>query len=180
MSMIEIGILIALVMITGVMIVSYILSLSLKHKLNQKITTKGMNGLEGTKINLTCPSGQVISFKNTNKVLTRGALIASGALVTLGSENTVADSRCDAFWQPPTSTSSGGQSSSFFNPQTTIDMLGDKSPFTQVKDCEGKENCSFVVPTKEQIPKSGPGSCMGTTAGKLAFIGTYDCIAKNS
>ena len=161
LSMFEIGIIILLVMGISVMIVQFLLSRNFQKKLTDKVIVKGMNGVAGTKINLTCPPEMVISFKNPNSVLTRGALIAIG------------DRSCDAFSQPNV-----GQNTNFFNPATTIDVFEKESFFPEIKnDCEGKNKCSFTVPdsSNKQIPRV---SCLATPGQKLAFIGTYDCIAK--
>jgi hypothetical protein len=162
LSMFEIGIIILLIMGVSVMIVQFILSRSFQKKLTDKVVVKGMNGLAGSTIKLTCPPEMVISFTNPNSVLTRGAVVALG------------DPTCDAFAQ------TAGQTTSFFNPATTIDVFETNSLFPQVDACKGKNTCSFVVPDWQstQIPTTGNGSCLRKTGQKLAFIGTYDCIGK--
>ena len=159
--MIEIGLMILLIMVIGILAVSLILSIGHKSKYQKNVLTKGMNGLESTTISLTCPAGQMISFKNSNIHTTRGALVSLG------------DSKCDAFFQSGT-----GQSASFFNPKTTIDLLDASPVFPDLKKCEGKQTCSFTVPTKDQIATAASTVCIGASTGKVAFIGTYDCVPK--
>lgn len=157
-SMIEIGMIILLMMFCAAVITSYVFLYQEKSKYNISTTTKGMNAIgEGKTINLTCPSGQVISFKNLNTHTTRGALVALGDTTT-----------CDPFYQQT------GQTDNFFNPQTTIDLLGSTSPF-DLKSCEGKTSCKFTIPTKSQIKSAVPGICLGITTGDIGLIGTYDC-----
>lgn len=164
MSMIEVAILVLLIFGVGIIGFYYYKAYENKNKLEQNPTTKGMNGLGGSTVELSCPAGQVISFDKINTTSTRGALVCLG------------DSKCDAFFQP-----NKGQLSNFFNQTNTIDVFSASSPFTDIKECEGKETCSFTVPTADDdrlpLQSSTPGYCLGKCNGQLAFIGTYDCKA---
>lgn len=158
LSMFEIGIIILLIAGISIMIVTFIFSRSFQKKLLSKIVVKGMNGLQGKTISLTCPPEMTISFDNQNTNLSRGTLVSLG------------DSTCDPFYQPGV-----GQKASFFNPATTVDVMDPTSSFQDVRKCEGKNSCSFVVPdsTDSDIPA---GSCL-KQARQIALIGTYDCIS---
>ena len=111
--------------------------------------TRGMNGFEGKTLNLSCPQGRVISFANKNKYTTRGALICTGT------------SELDAFYNP------SGQYENFFA-GTYVDVF--KEQGYELSKCEGKNKCSWTIPTEvEKLKKCN---------GKIAFIGTYDCLSK--
>lgn len=159
LSMFEIGIIILLVMGIAIMIASFIFSHSFQNGLLDKIIVKGMNGLEGDTVTLTCPPEMKISFTNKNSYLTRGAIISLDDSID-----------CDPFFQ------SNGQTSSFYNPSTTIDTLDSSNGFTDITGCEGQNSCSFKVPDASDslIPSK---SCLKNSK-KLAFIGTFDCIKK--
>lgn len=159
LSMFEIGIIILLIVGIGIMITSFIFSHNFQNQLLDKVMTKGMNGVSGQTINLTCPPQMVISYKNNNKNITRGAIIAIG------------EPTCDAFFQRGV-----GQNGSFFNPNTTVDALAPDSPYKDITSLEGQNKGSFTVP-KPNDPNLPKGSCLASAA-QLAFIGTYDCIKK--
>lgn len=156
--MFEIAIIILLIMGISIMITTFIFSHSFQKKLLDKIVVKGMNGTAGQNITLTCPPKMVISFENKNSNLTRGAIVALG------------DPTCDAFFQPGV-----GQRGSFFNPTTTVDALAPGSPFTDLTGCEGKNSCTFTVPNYSDSRL--PDGCLKKQGQKLAFIGTFDCVA---
>lgn len=126
------------------------------HTLANAVSTRGMNGVAGQKLNLTCPSGQVISFKPANTTSTRGALVCTG------------DAKCDPFYQK------GGQTKTFFNPSTTIDVFETGSKFTDLADCEGENSCEWEIPGAKDSRVDG---CVASCKGTVSFIGTYDCIA---
>lgn len=179
--MLEVAIITILVFAVGLIIYSYIQARKYNKVLIQNTSTRGMNGLEGSVVNLVCPVGQVISFKSGNLTSTRGALICSGD--TTG--------KCDAFFQYGV-----GQKKNFFNPDTTIDVFSPDSKFTDIKSCEGKQTCSWTVPkkgdrrfpsllkitpTNPKAKQIGPGpGCVGVCTGQIGFIGTYDCVAPPS
>jgi hypothetical protein len=124
------------------------------------VITRGMSGLSGTTVQLTCPAGKTISFENNNPTTTRGALVCSG------------NPTCDGFW------STSGQNSSFYNPTNTIDVMASGSPFTDLLSLEGQNSGSWNIPlpTDTRIPSS---SCLSGCSGQgqqLQFIGTYDCV----
>jgi hypothetical protein len=166
MSTFEVAIMVLLIF--AVIVVGYLYygAYQKKNELIQKPSTKGMNGIGGDTINLTCPAGQVISFDKINTTSTRGSLVCLG------------DSTCDAFYQPD------GQEKSFFNPSNTIDVFSASSPFKDIKNCAGQQTCSWTIPDKtdSRLPKqsSTPGACLKDCSGPsatLGFIGTYDCVA---
>jgi hypothetical protein len=163
-SMIEAAIITLLAFATGIVIYSFVKAIQYKRVLSKNKTTKGINGLAGSNVKMTCPAGQVITFLPSNPTATRAALICSG-----GAQG------CDAFFQPGI-----GQKNNFFNPQTTIDVLAPDSKFTDLKLCEGKQTCSWTIPSAgdERFPiqKSTPGYCVGQCSGQIAFIGTYGCV----
>jgi hypothetical protein len=156
----EIGVIIILVVVLGIAIYSFIMSRRYHGNISSNVMTKGMSGLSGTKVNLQCPAGQVISFKAGNPTSTRGSLVCLG------------DPKCDAFHQQ------AGQDTTFFNPATTIDVF-DKtiSKFTDIMECENQEQCTWKIPSSSdsRIPVA---SCL-SKCSNLAFIGTYDCVAKS-
>lgn len=160
--MIEVAILV--ILIFGVILVGfyYYKAYQNKQQLIQKPSTKGMNGIGGSTIQLTCPPGQVISFDKINTTSTRGSLVCLG------------DPNCDGFFQPGV-----GQNTSFFNPKTTIDVFSSSSKFTDIQECEGKESCEWTIPTSSdsRLPSQSttPGYCLTKCAGQVSFIGTYDC-----
>lgn len=161
MSTLEVAIMVLLIF--GVATVSYLYykAYEKKKELVQKPTTKGMNGIGGDTVNMSCPSGQVISFDKINATSTRGSLVCLG------------DTECDGFYQPD------GQGKNFFNPSTTIDVFSAASPFNDIKGCAGKESCSWKIPddTDSRLPskRATPGSCLKNCKGQIGFIGTYDC-----
>jgi hypothetical protein len=162
--MVEAGIVVILVFAVALLGYSLFMAIQNKKKLSKNITTKGMNGLAGASIALSCPAGQVISFDKINTTSTRGALVCLG------------DASCDGFFQPGV-----GQGTSFFNPSTTIDVFATNTKFDLKDECEGKQSCSWTVPNKSDsrlpVQSSTPGSCLAKCAGNMAFIGTYDCKA---
>lgn len=164
MSMIEAGIVVILIFAVALLGYSLFMAVQNKKKLSKNITTKGMNGLAGATLNLSCPAGQVIGFDKINTTSTRGALVCLG------------DVSCDGFFQPGV-----GQTTSFFNPSTTIDVFATGSKFDLKEECEGKQTCTWVIPNKNDsrlpVQSSSPGSCLAKCAGNMAFIGTYDCKA---
>ena len=163
MSTLEVAIVVLLIFAVIVVSYSYYGAYQKKKELLQKPSTKGMNGIGGDTINLTCPSGQVISFDKINATSTRGSLVCLG------------DGTCDGFYQP------NGQEKNFFNPSNTIDVFSDSSPFTDIKNCKGQQNCSWTIPvqTDSRLPtqSSTPGACLKNCSGNLGFIGTYDCVS---
>lgn len=125
-----------------------------RNEINEKVTTKGLNGIQGQTLNLSCPSGQTISFKNKNQGNTyRVALVCgdSGA------------NACDSFL--------GDQTQSFYN-SNSIDVVN-TSTFN-LKDLEGKNSGNFVVPdgSDSRVNKVG---CLGSCK-QIQVVGTYDCI----
>lgn len=139
------------------MVVSFIYSRHFQDQLLDKVMTKGMNGVSGQTINLSCPPEMVISYKNNNGNITRGAIISLG------------DPSCDPFYQK------AGQQGSFFNPATTIDALAANSLFKDITSLEGLNKGSFTVPSPND--PNLKGTCLAS-AKQLGFIGTYDCIKK--
>lgn len=161
MSTIEFAIILILVLSIVAVSVSYYYALDKGKGLSGQVSTKGMNGLAGQTVNMSCPSGQVISFSKINNTSTRGSLVCLG------------DSSCDAFYQP------SGQNTNFFNPSTTVDVFSSSSQFKDIQACEGQQNCSWTIPTSSdtRLPtRSTNGGCL-TSCKQLAFIGTYDCIS---
>ena len=157
MGLLSSGVIVALTIGLITAMALLILSYLYGRELTNNVTTRGANGVQSTKINLSCPSGQVISFKNTNPTITRAALICSG------------DAGCDGFW------STAGQNTNFFS-SNIIDLLGDNSPISDLKVCSSQNSCSFTVPdaTDSRIPSQ---SCLKGCKGQLQLISTYDCVA---
>lgn len=125
------------------------------HKsLTTKVITRGLNGNQGTTVNLTCPPGQKIKVYKANYVCTSNSSFES--------------STCDPYW------STQGQLTNFFNPSNTFDISSSIS-----KKCNDRESCSWNIP-----PGSGIGICQQQTPGTLngevcsgilQLVGTYDC-----
>jgi len=163
-STLEIGIVILLVTAVIIVGISYLYSYRYKNGINLKTTTRGMNGLAGTKINLSCPSGQVINFDSYNSVISRGVLFCSAS--SKGENSIPPRTPLDGFYQ-----AGKGQNKSFFNPNTTIDLTSSSSPFS-LASCKGKNSCSFTVPDVTDPNIGVLANCTGT----IAMVGTYDCV----
>jgi hypothetical protein len=156
----EVIVVTTLIMLAIAMVVSYIASIFFGKKLASYVITRGMNGMQGTTLNLSCPVGQVIDFTNNNPKTTRGALICTG------------DASCDAF-------ANYDQNNTFYNPATSIDVFGAGSPFTDLQKCAGQQTCPWTVPLKTDVRLAASGpyqGCLQRCLGKIAFVGTYDCI----
>ena len=155
-SMWTIALLVILIMAVGVMGYNYYSSLSYGSELKSATISRGMNGIAGQTINLTCPSGTVIDFTNPNPTTTRGAIVCTGT------------SGCDAFW------SAAGQMGNFYT-ANIVDVFATNSPFTDLASLAGKNSGSWTIPTSSdtRIPS---GSCLRNCQKPLQFIGTYDCI----
>jgi len=107
----------------------------------QRVVSRGANGFEGDTINLMCPSGKTIStFK---------AQFACDVTGMTGSALT----SCDPFTQ-----------TGDFNASTTQDAKDWLS-----KQCDGKSECSVVVPSQSTIGVLCPN------CPKVMLIGNYDC-----
>jgi hypothetical protein len=146
----------------GVAILAYsaISSYLYGRKLAAKTVTRGMSGTSGQTVNLQCPSGQVISFSNTNPTTSRGVLLAPSG----------AGGSCDPYF-----TQGSGQTQHFFNQSSTMDLLASGNPYN-LSACEGREECSFTVPSPGD-PNLGQVPCL-SQASSISFIGTYDCVAE--
>lgn len=160
----EVALLTILIMAVIVASISLFLSMRYRKTLDTNTITRGMNGIGGSSLTLQCPKGQVISFTNPNPTTTRGALICTG------------DATCDAFWNPTT-----GQTSSFFagtsgGQPASIDVFASGSLFTDIASCEGKESCQWSIPVNSDSRLAG--TCLPGCSGQIAFVGTYDCVAK--
>ncbi len=129
-------------------------------KLRGLTVTRGMSGTSGQTVNLQCSPGQVISFNNTNITTSRGVLLNPAA----------AGTGCDPFFTPTT-----GQSSTFFNPSTTMDLMASGSPFN-LQQCAGQNSCTFTVPLTSDTNITS--TCLSSNNGvkQISFIGTYDCV----
>lgn len=146
----------ALSLALGALIYSAISSYYYGKKLQGKTTTRGLSGFSGQSLTLQCPSGQVISFANNNKSVSRAVLIVPGA----------AGTSCDPYF-----TSGTGQSQYFFNQSNTVDVLSG-NPFG-LASCDGQNNCSFTVPLPTDSRISN--ACL-SGAKSVSLIGTYDCV----
>jgi len=166
-SMLEIGIVIILVAAVLIVGVSYIMAFRHQQTVNKQVTTRGMNGLEGATLNLSCPPGQVISFDSYNSVISRGALFCSAS--DAGENANPPATTNDGFFQFKT-----GQNNKFFNPSTTLNLTEDNSPLT-LKNCKGKNSCSFTIPIKSDADVAKVPA-LNKCPGKIAFVGTYDCV----
>lgn len=151
----EIAFVIILMLIGCSLIFTFITSYKFKKNLDQKILTRGMNGIEGSTINMTCPSGQKIKVYKANYVCSSGSI----------TENP----ECDPYWR------TSGQKSNFFNPLNTFDVSSQIS-----SSCDGKELCVWNIPKGSSMKICGQSS--GNTldgsvcTGQLQLIGTYDCV----
>lgn len=159
LSMVEIAFIIILVMLVGASLITFVYAYRYQRSILQDVTTRGMNGRAGTTLNLTCPAGEVISFKNSNPTVTRGAIICSG------------DARCDPFFQQGI-----GQSEHFFSQDNTIDVFADNR-FSELKQCEGKNACNWTIPLSSDNRLAN--TCLGSCSGNIEFVGTYDCVPQN-
>ena len=135
-----------------------------KKVLNDKVITRGLSGVAGSTVNLTCPAGQKISIYRANYICTNPTANADGTSF----ESTT----CDPFY------SSGGQEMSIYNPATTLDAVNNPgqimSQYNPVVKCNGQQKCSFTVPS---VDPSQTGMCNGTTCtGTIQLVGTYDCV----
>lgn len=154
MSLLSVSFITILLIILVLLVGSNILTIRKHEQLISNVITKGINGMQGQTLNLSCPVGQVISFKNLNKNIYRVALIC-------GSSGTTS-STCDSF--------TGDQSKSFYN-SNSIDLT--QSDNFNLKSLEGKNSGSFVVPDATDKRVSGVGCLKGCT--NIQVVGTYDC-----
>jgi hypothetical protein len=127
------------------------------HKnLTSKVITRGLNGIQGQNVSLTCPPGQKISVYKANYVCT--------------SNQSFESSTCDPFW------STDGQLTNFFNPVNTYDVSDEIS-----KKCNGGNSCTWTIPSGSGIgicQQQTPNSLNGQPcSGVLQLIGTYDCTS---
>ena len=135
--------------------ISLVTSVIYNKKLNTKTITRGANGVGGSTLNLSCPTGMTISFQNNNPTTSRAVYVCTNP-----DANDFEDQTCDPYY------SSKGQLSTFFNPATTQDQSTNISAA-----CAGKQSCQWAIPaTISNICNGGP--CTGT----IQFISTYDCI----
>lgn len=127
-----------------------------RNKIIGNAVTKGLNGIQGQTLNLSCPSGQTISFKNKNQGNTYRVALVCGD---------ISGSGCDSFL--------GDQTQSFYN-SNSIDVVN--TPTFNLKDLEDKkENSgSFVVPDGSD-PRVNKVGCLGSCK-QIQVVGTYDCI----
>jgi len=126
MSLISVSFITLLIIIIILLIGSNILTYRKRNEINEKVVTKGLNGIQGQTLNLSCPLGQTISFKNKNQNNTyRVALICGDST----------SNACDSFL--------GDQNQSFYN-SNSIDVVN--TPTFNLKDLEGKNSGNFVVP----------------------------------
>lgn len=130
-------------------------------KLRGATVTRGMSGTSGQVVNLQCSPGQTISFTNNNPTTSRAVLLAP----------VFTNSSCDPFFTPST-----GQSQTFFNQSTTVDLLASGAPYSLSSSCEGQNSCSFTVPSPTDSSLSGLASGCLSQASSVSLIGTYDCV----
>lgn len=153
----SVAVITALSLTLGFLAYSAISSYYYGKKLQGKTTTRGLSGVSGQQLSLQCPSGQVISFANSNKTSSRAVLLAPGA----------AGTSCDPFFTP-----GAGQSQYFFNQANTMDMLSG-NPFG-LASCDGQNSCSFTVPLSSDPRLTSNGCLSGSKS--VSLIGTYDCV----
>lgn len=145
-----------------------------KKTLSGRSVTRGLSGVAGATVNLSCPSGQKISVYKANYICTNPQVTAGGT--------SHESSTCDPFFQPDV-----GQSTSFYNPDTTLDLVNGPTTvnpqYNVVAKCNGSRTCSFVVPSVDpsmsgtmcNIPGQTPSSCT-SNGGTIQLVGTYDCV----
>lgn len=154
MGTVELGFILVLLAVTGFAAFTFFKSYSFHKKLSTETLTRGMNGVAGSTIKLTCPVGQKIKVYKANYVCTS----------TVSQENAT----CDPYWQQ------NGQVSNFFNPLNTFDAgatLGDQ--------CNGKQDCSITVPSALNVCQQTTANALDgkQCQGQIQLIGTYDCEA---
>lgn len=142
-----------LLIIFILLIGSNILAYRENTKINNRTITRGINGIQGQTINLSCPSGQTISFSNPNTTLSRVALICGSKL------------SCDSF--------TGDQTKSFYN-SNSIDLVTTPSTLN-ISSLQGKNSGSFVVPNSSD-PRVNSVGCLGG-CNNIQVVGTYDCVS---
>lgn len=161
MSLFSVSFITILVIVLVLLVGSIILTYRKSEEINSKVVTKGLNGLQGQTLNLVCPSGQSISFKNKNQ-----SNVYRVALVCGDVPNTTNPKPCDSF--------AGGtsdQSQSFYN-SNSIDIIN-TSTFN-LKDLQGKNSGTFVVPDASD-PRVNKVGCLGSCK-QIQVVGTYDCM----
>lgn len=153
MSLLSVSFVTILIIIFILLIGSNILTYRKRDEINQKVVTKGLNGIQGQTLNLSCPNGQTISFKNKNQGNMYRVALVCGDIT----------GECDSFL--------GDQTQSFYN-SNSIDVVN--TPTFNLKDLEGKNSGSFVVPDGSDLRVSKVG-CLGNCK-QIQVVGTYDCI----
>lgn len=157
MSLLSVGFVTILVIIFILLIGSNILTYRKRDEINEKTVTKGLNGIQGQTLNLSCPAGQTISFLNKNQGnMYRVALICGDVSGTNASA-------CDSFV--------GDQTQSFYN-SNSIDVVN--TPTFNLNDLEKKNSGSFVIPDGSD-PRVNKVGCLGSCK-QIQVVGTYDCI----
>lgn len=145
----ELSTVLTLVFVSIVVIALVVIAKVNQNNLAQKTSTRGANGAQGQTILLECPANQVISMYRAQYICTSNV-------------NNKENTSCDPFYQV------GGQGTQLFNPDTTL------SAITDLGVCNGKGQCSFVVPNAGTVGNI----CNGTKCpGEIQLIATYDCVA---
>jgi hypothetical protein len=151
----ELSLILIGVLFIGVLIFAFFKTFYYGRQLTSNVITRGLNGVGGSTVNITCPSGQNITVNKANYICTSGTNIES--------------SGCDPYYQ------SNGQQTTFFNPNNTLDVTS-----TLATQCNGKSSCSIAIPSSQAAicAQKGPGTNDGgPCTGQIQLIGTYDCGA---
>lgn len=151
----ELSLILIGVFFIGLLVFGFFKTFHYGRQLAGNTITRGLNGIGGTTLNITCPSGQKITVNKANYICTSG----------MGIENT----GCDPYYQQD------GQQTTFFNPNNTLDVTS-----TLGTQCNGKASCSISIPSSQTsiCGQSGPGQNNGgpcPSGSQIQLIGTYDC-----
>lgn len=161
MGLLSVSFITILVIIFVLLIVSNILAYRESSKINSKVVTRGINGLQGQTINLSCPAGQTISFSNPNATLARVALVCGSAYA----------SQCDSF--------TGDQTKSFYN-ANSINLITTPTSLN-ISSLQGKNSGSFTVPDASDPRVNTPttSTCLKglQSCSNIQVVGTYDCVS---
>lgn len=164
----ELASILILLVLIPVLIFLIIRAYKFKKTLNDRVVTRGLSGVGGSTVNLSCPAGQKIS-------VFRAMYICTNPTTPGGGTAQVEDPTCDPFY------SSQGQFTSLYNADTTIDVVANPNDATTaaniVQQCNGQEKCSFTIPQADPSSSSRIGMCSGKTCtGTVQLVGTYDCV----
>jgi hypothetical protein len=143
--------LIIVIVLLVIAIFIFIKSYFYKKHILQDNNARGASGVQGTTLNLTCPSGKAISVSNATLICTNP------------NSNGFEDSSCDPFYNTD---------GTRFNTANTI-----VNTSTLANQCNGKQTCQYTIPSSSSSSVSGicSGNSNTSCGGQIQMIGSYVC-----